>query len=66
MTRASSTTAITADEFDDLIDNATHAVNNLIPDHVLASLSQDERSNLLVQINDALTDVIGPFTEREF
>lgn len=66
MTRESSTTAITADEFDDLIDNATHAVNNLIPDHVLASLSQDERSNLLVQINDALTDVIGPFIEREF
>lgn len=34
--------AITSDAFDDLVDNATHAVNNLIPDHLLAVLSDEE------------------------
>ncbi|MDF0491469.1 hypothetical protein PX699_16830 [Sphingobium sp. H39-3-25] len=46
------------DEFDELVDDATHAVNDLIPDRYLDSLSPDERSNLLVQINDALTPIL--------
>jgi hypothetical protein len=57
--------AITSDAFDDLIDDATHAVNNLIPDHLLAVLSDEERSNLLVGINDALTLVLADYIERK-
>jgi hypothetical protein len=57
--------AITSDAFDDLVDNATHAVNNLIPDHLLAVLSDEERSNLLVGINDALTLVLADYIERK-
>lgn len=51
------------DDFDELVDDATHEVNNLIPDEYLNQLSDDERSELLVRINDALTpilrDVVG-------
>ncbi len=46
------------DEFDALVDDATHAVNNLIPDRLLKVLSAAGRSNLLVQINDALTPIL--------
>ncbi len=56
---------MTSDAFDDLIDDATHAVNNLIPDHLLAVLSDDERSNLLVGINDALTLVLADYIDRK-
>jgi hypothetical protein len=55
----------TSDAFDDLVDDATHAVNNLIPDHLLAALSDNERSNLLVGINDALTLVLADYIERK-
>jgi hypothetical protein len=51
------------DAFDTLVDDATHAVNNLIPDAVLNRMSFGERSALLVAVNDALApilrDVIG-------
>ncbi|WP_176598790.1 hypothetical protein [Sphingobium sp. 15-1] len=51
------------DQFDTLVDDATHAVNNLIPDKYLDRMGDDARSGLLVSINDALTailrDVIG-------
>lgn len=46
------------DAFDELIDDATHAVNNLIPMDVLAKLSADAHSDLLVRINDALTPIL--------
>lgn len=49
---------MTEDAFDDLIDDATHAVNDLIPDEVLATLSADQRSDLLVRINDAMTPIL--------
>ena len=45
---------MTSDAFDDLIDDATHAVNNLIPDHLLAVLS-----------DDALTLVLADYIERK-
>jgi len=53
--------AVTPEAFDDLVDEATHAVNNLIPDQVLAVLSDDRRSSLLTDINDALTVVLGSY-----
>lgn len=46
------------DEFDELVDDATRAVNNLIPDHILYRMSQTERSELLFRINDALTPIL--------
>lgn len=49
---------MTEDEFDQLIDEATHAVNNLIPDGVLDLISEEQRSKLLVQINDALSLIL--------
>jgi len=64
MTDSPSGGAMTSDAFDDLIDDATHAVNNLIPDHLLNVLSDDERSNLLVGINDALTQVLADYIEQ--
>ena len=51
-------------EFDALIDNATHAVNDLIPDRCLGVLSADGHSNLLVQINDALTPILRDVIDR--
>lgn len=51
------------DAFDQLVDDASHAVNNLIPDAVLDKLTADQRSDLLISINDALSpilrDVVG-------
>lgn len=51
------------DEFDQLVDDATHAVNDLIPDPCLSRLDADSRSDLLYRINDALSpilrDVVG-------
>lgn len=46
------------DQFDALVDDATHAVNNLIPDRLLDGLGNIGRSNLLFQINDALTPIL--------
>lgn len=52
---------LTDDQFDELVDDATHAVNNLIPDRLLAALSASERSELLIAINDALTPILGAY-----
>ncbi|MDF0490219.1 hypothetical protein PX554_18995 [Sphingomonas sp. H39-1-10] len=46
------------DQFDALVDDATHAVNNLIPDRWLTELGDTDRSDLLVRINDALTPIL--------
>src|SRR3546814_17618794 len=46
------------DEFDDLVDNATHAVNNLIPSSLLAGMDAEGRSHLLNLINDALAPIL--------
>ena len=53
------------DAFYELIDDATHAVNDLIPDEVLAAMSADEHSNLLVRINDALLSILQDIIEPE-
>lgn len=49
---------MTEDQFDTLVDDATHAVNNLIPDRTLDGLDITERSALLFRINDALTPIL--------
>ena len=49
---------MTDDAFDDLTDAATHAVNNLIPDTVLARLTNDERFAFLIAVNDALSPIL--------
>ena len=49
---------MTEDDFDALVDDATHAVNNLPPDAMTAKLSPDEYSDLLVRINDALSPIL--------
>lgn len=46
------------DRLDMLVDNATHAVNNLIPDRLLNMLTVAGRSNLLFRINDALSPIL--------
>lgn len=62
---APNSATLTSDQFDELIDDATHAVNNLIPDRVLAGLSDDERSTLLTELNDALTAVLDHCIKKE-
>lgn len=52
------------DQFDALVDDATHAVNNLIPDTVLDGLRDSERSDLLFQINGALTPILREVIDR--
>jgi hypothetical protein len=52
------------DALDQLVDDATHAVNNLIPDAILARLTPDEHSGLLVRINDALTPILSDLIEE--
>ena len=52
------------DHFDGLVNDATHAVTNLIPDTVLDGLRDRERSDLLFQINDALTPILREGAER--
>ena len=49
---------MTEDQFDGLVDNATHAVNNLIPGWVLEELGDSQRSEMLIRINDALTPIL--------
>lgn len=51
------------DEFDQLVDDATHAVNNLIPDRYLDLLDADNRSDLLFRINDALSAILRDIVE---
>jgi len=46
------------DQFDALVDDATHAVNNLIPDRWLNILGDTGRSTLLIRINDELTPIL--------
>ncbi|AMK24721.1 hypothetical protein HY78_24520 [Rhizorhabdus wittichii DC-6] len=52
------------DHFDGLVNDATHAVTNLIPDTVLDGLRDRERSDLLFQINDALTPILRDVIDR--
>lgn len=52
------------DHFDGLVNDATHAVTNLIPDTVLDGLRDSERSDLLFQINDALTPILRDVIDR--
>lgn len=54
---------MTEDEFDELVDDATHAVNNLIPDTILDALDRDEHTALLHAINDALTPILRGLIE---
>ena len=52
------------DHFDGLVNDATHAVTNLIPNTVLDGLRDRERSDLLFQINDALTPILRDVIDR--
>lgn len=52
---------LTEDQFDELVDDATHAVNNVIPDHLFAELSNSRHSSLLIEINDALTAILREY-----
>ncbi|WP_298673148.1 hypothetical protein [uncultured Sphingomonas sp.] len=54
---------MTEDDFDKLVDDATHAVNNLIPAHLLDGMTAGQRSDLLVQVNDALTPTLRDLME---
>ena len=55
---------MTEDEFDEMVDDATHAVNNIIPDEMLAKLSVDQHTALLTRINDALTPILFDIVEE--
>lgn len=54
---------MTEDDIDTLVDDATHAVNNLIPNAILDALNGGGRSELLVRINDALTPILRDLAE---
>jgi hypothetical protein len=54
------------DEFDRLVDDATHAVGNLIPGHYLDWFSAQGRVNLLTRINDALTPILRDVTTPSY
>src|SRR3546814_6304662 len=49
---------MTEDEFDQLVDDATHAVNNLIPDLYLDGMGDTAHSGVLYAINDALSTIL--------
>ncbi|WP_421950113.1 hypothetical protein [Pelagibacterium sp.] len=65
MTDSREILSLTPEEFDDLVDDATHAVNNLIPDGILRALSNAEHSRLLTELNDALTAVLDPYVPKD-
>lgn len=50
------------DQFDDAVDDATHAVISAFADFVLPE--GDELSNLLYRINDAITPIMRDAVER--
>lgn len=56
---------MTDNEFDALVDDATHAVNNLIPDRLLTALDIDARSDLLIRLNDALTPILREIADKD-
>lgn len=56
---------MTEDDFDDLVDNATHAVGNLIPISILCGIDVEDRSDLLIRINDALTPILRDLTPHD-
>ncbi|MCG2841262.1 hypothetical protein L6Q21_09745 [Sandaracinobacter sp. RS1-74] len=45
-------------QLDQLVDNASHASFETIPDRLLTALTADERAALLFSINDALTPIL--------
>ena len=49
---------MTEDDTDGLINEMAHAAYNLIPDATLDRLDADERSDLLVEIDDALAPIL--------
>ena len=62
--------SFTSEGFDDLVDDglvddATHIVNNLIHDHVLAGMTDGDRSKMLVEIADALTAVLDQYVPKD-
>ncbi|AMK20665.1 MULTISPECIES: hypothetical protein [Sphingomonadales] len=54
---------MTEDEFDQLVDDATHAVNNLIPDLYLDGMGDTAHSGVLYAINDALSTILRDVIE---
>jgi hypothetical protein len=52
---------LTQDQFDELVDDATHAVNNVIPDHLFATFSDSGCTALLHEINDSLTPILRTY-----
>lgn len=49
---------MTEDDFDNLVDDASHAVFNRVPASILSAMDAQDRSDLLVRINDALAPVL--------
>ena len=54
---------MTVDVFDQLVDDATHAVNNLIPDLYHDGMSDTAHSGVLYAINDALSTILRDVIE---
>ena len=50
---------MTQDDFDKLVDDATHAVGETIPTHILDNLSNNAWRSFLYRINDALTQILS-------
>ncbi|MBA4751936.1 MAG: hypothetical protein H2055_06890 [Sphingopyxis sp.] len=49
---------MTEDDFDNLVDDASHAVFNRVPAFILGGMDAEDRSDLLIRINDALAPIL--------
>jgi hypothetical protein len=54
---------MTEDQFDALVDDASHAVYNLVPDRYLDRMGDNARGGLLVSINNALVAILRDATD---
>lgn len=49
---------MTDDDFDNLVDDVSHAVFERVPDSIIGAMDAEARSDLLVRINDALAPIL--------
>lgn len=55
---------MTSDQFDDMIDNMTHAVYKAVPASTLNAMTDMGRSALREAVNDALHEVLKDYVEQ--
>lgn len=53
------------DAYDELVDEATHAVFNMLPSEQLEQMGEDMREGMMVQINDYLAEALSPLKKDD-